>query len=343
MVRSQDIARIVGVSRQAVSATLNGHGSSSVSAEKRAQIKRIARELNYRPNHQARALARGGTRVVGFAFETVHGFMHSPIYPRFIGSLLACLAERGYELSLLPIPQGEESRLPDILGSGRVDGVICHTGRFIRALGKDVADRVVTFAETSAPAETIADLRIDGEAGISELAAHLRNAGHTRVAYVGKTGSRLEQHRKVFARMGFPLAEELIFTGNAYRNDPGDSLVCFEETLRNWEKLRRCTAVVFNNDFCALGGCTALKLKGVVPGRDIAVAGHDDLEECASPFLTTTTAPYDILAQRCAARLCAQLAGEPPSPAVCEKIPNRLVVRQSTASFDAKWSLKKYV
>ena len=267
--------------------------------------------------------------------------MHSPIYPRFIGSLLAHLAERGYELSLLPVPLGEESRLPDILGSGRVDGVICHTDRFIGPVGKDVAGRVVTFAETSAPAETIADLRIDGEAGIAELAAHLRNAGHTRVAYVGKAGSRLEQHRKVFAEMDFPLAEELIFAGNAYRNDPGDSLVCFEETLRNWEKLRRCTAVVFNNDFFAMGGCTALKLKGVVPGRDIAVAGHDDLEECGTPFLTTPTAPYDILAQRCAERLCAQLAGEPPSSAACEKIPNRLVVRESTAAFGANKEFKE--
>ena len=42
MVRSQDIARIVGVSRQAVSAVLNGHGSSSVSAEKCARIKAVA-------------------------------------------------------------------------------------------------------------------------------------------------------------------------------------------------------------------------------------------------------------------------------------------------------------
>jgi len=338
MVRSQDIARIVGVSRQAVSAVLNGHGSSSVSAEKRAQIKKVARELDYQPNSQARALARGGTRVIGFAFSTVLGLMHSPIYPKFIASLIARLAERDYELSLLPIPDGEESRLPEIINSGRVEAVICHTGRLGRAVspGSAARSRLVTFAETSSHPETEADFRIAGETGVAELADHLLKAGHTRIAYVGKEGSRLEQHRKVFAEQGFPLAEELICTGRNYRNDPGDSLVCFEETLRNWEKLRRCTAIIFNNDFFALGGCAALRLKGVEPGRDIAVTGQDDLENSSSPFLTTTTAPYDRLAERCAGRVCGLLAGDAADSSVCEVIPSQLIIRESTAAFRRK-------
>ena len=338
MVRSQDIARIVGVSRQAVSAVLNGHGSSAVSAEKRARIKAVARELDYQPNCQARALARGGTRVIGFAFSTVPGLMHSPVYPKFIASLIAHLAERDYELSLLPVPDGEEPRLPEIINSGRVDAVICHTGRLGRAVppGSAARSRLVTFAETSSPPEAEADFRIDGETGISQLADHLLESGHTRIAYVGREGSRLGQHRKVFAEKGFPLAEELIFTGRDYRNDPGDSLVCFEETLRNWEKLRACTAIVFNNDFFAMGGCAALRLKGVEPGRDIAVAGQDDLEDASAPFLTTTTSPYEKLAALCARRVCDLLTGEAAESSVYESISSHLIIRESTGSFRGK-------
>lgn len=55
----KDIALLIGISRQAVAAALEGDGSSRVSEATRAKVIKLARELNYVPNLAARNL-RGG-------------------------------------------------------------------------------------------------------------------------------------------------------------------------------------------------------------------------------------------------------------------------------------------
>ena len=338
MVRCQDIADIAGVSRQAVSAVLNGRGTAAVSAQTRDRILKIARELNYQPNESARSLARGCSRTVAFPYspDTVLKLMRSPVYPRLIASLSTHFARKGYGFTLFPVEDIDNaSQKLQMILSGRFDGIVCHVfyQKEELELFEKYKSRVVFFATTTALDATFADARIDGEPGIAELAEHFRCQGHTKIAYVGhkKDEKRLLQHLKIFSDCGVPISDKYIITGGNYRGNPGDSLVCFEETRKNWDILRQCTAVVFNNDYYALGGCSALRQLGAVPGRDIAVAGHDNLEECCEPFLTTTTAPYEILGERCVERLCAQLAGEEIFPA--EKISNRLIIRQSTADF----------
>jgi len=61
----KDIAMLAGVSQQAVSAALNGGGSSRVSKEKKEKILRLARELNYVPNAAALSLGGERTKAIG--------------------------------------------------------------------------------------------------------------------------------------------------------------------------------------------------------------------------------------------------------------------------------------
>lgn len=336
MVRSQDIADIVGVSRQAVSAVLNGRGTSAVSAEKREKILKVARDLNYQPNESARTLARGCSRVIAFAYTTTNllKLMRSPVYPRFIASLCFHLSQKGYGFTLVPLENDEDkNQLLQVVNSGRVDGVICHSffDRENKKAREERSSRMVIFSSTTASEEWFSDVRINGVPGIVALAEHLRSQGHKKIAYVGQHAGerRLTQHLEIFAECGVPIADKYVITGGNYPGNPGDSLVCFEETRKNWDVLRQCSAIVFNNDYYAQGGCAALRLMGAEPGRDIAVAGHDNLEECEEPFLTTTTAPYEILGRRCVERICAQLSGK--EIASEEKISNQLIIRQSTA------------
>ena len=70
----KDIAMLAGVSHQAVSAALNGNGSSRVSAVKKEKILKIARELNYVPNAIARKFVGGNTKAIGIVTSMDSGW-----------------------------------------------------------------------------------------------------------------------------------------------------------------------------------------------------------------------------------------------------------------------------
>lgn len=74
-ITSKEIAALAGVSRQAVSAVLNGRGTSKVSAQKRDLILRIAREQHYLPNKTALKLAGKQTRTVGVIMDAFTGLV----------------------------------------------------------------------------------------------------------------------------------------------------------------------------------------------------------------------------------------------------------------------------
>ena len=330
MVRCQDIADMVGVSRQAVSAVLNGRGNSAVSSEKRERILALARKLNYRPNRLAQKLASGCSRVIGFCAGNVREMLRSPVYPGFIDFIVTELAERGYELSLLAISKMESGKLLEVIRSGQADGVICHAKMLdFEPVAPEDRQRIVTFANTTAPDDIVTDFRISGEEAVIELAEHLYAQGFRKIAYIGSPNLRAEQHREIFEAGGIPFAPELFFTEGNYRNDPGDALAAFEVVHYHWDKLKKCDAIVFNNDCFARGGCAALRLHGVEPGVDIAVSGHDALHELPEDFLTTSAAPYDRLAQLCAERICRQITGNDPAFSPI-RIPSRLIIRKST-------------
>ena len=66
-----DVAARAGMSKTAVSLVLNDRPGSRLSADAVARIQAAARELNYRPNAQARSLRLGRTGTVGFISDDV--------------------------------------------------------------------------------------------------------------------------------------------------------------------------------------------------------------------------------------------------------------------------------
>ena len=94
-VTMQQIARLAGVSRPAVSAVLNNRANSSikVSQEKRERILDIARNLKYRPNLAAIQLTGKRDRTVGI----VHSCYVLGIHDEMIRRLAIQLRLAGYK------------------------------------------------------------------------------------------------------------------------------------------------------------------------------------------------------------------------------------------------------
>src|SRR5213080_4832671 len=97
----REVARRSGVSMATVSRALNGR--PDVSDTTRARIERVATELGYMPNQQARALVRRRSDMVGLIWDTsyVHRVGRMPFLADLLVALKTALADTGYHLMLL--------------------------------------------------------------------------------------------------------------------------------------------------------------------------------------------------------------------------------------------------
>ena len=90
----RDIAKAANVSTAAVSYVIND--KPGVSEETRLKIQRIMREMNYRPNPQARGLAAKRTGMLGLMIPDIT----DPFYVNVVRGVEAESNQLGYTLTL---------------------------------------------------------------------------------------------------------------------------------------------------------------------------------------------------------------------------------------------------
>jgi DNA-binding LacI/PurR family transcriptional regulator len=121
---SFDIAYLAGVSQPTVSRALRG--SKSVSAATRANIERIARELNYTVDKNASSLRSQRAHTLALLFfedPTPDESMINPFFLSMLGSITRQCALRGYDL-LISFQQMNNDWHVDYQDSHRSDGII---------------------------------------------------------------------------------------------------------------------------------------------------------------------------------------------------------------------------
>ena len=179
-----ELASRAGVSPATVSIVLNDRPLARHVAEKtKERVLRLAAELNYRPNHLARAMLEQSTRTIGF----ICGDIATPYYAELADELAKAAEERGYRLITQPTRWDVEKEFEalEMLLTRAVDGVlmysmiceshrarvegICRAGRPLVFLG---GDRDCGFSS----------VRFDMLPGMMELVARLNAGGMRDVA-----------------------------------------------------------------------------------------------------------------------------------------------------------------
>src|SRR3546814_8776560 len=120
----RSIAYLAGVSQPTVSRALRG--SKSVSAATRANIERIARELNYTVDKNASSLRSQRTHTIALLFfedPTPDESMINPFFLSMLGSITRPCALRGYAL-LISFQQMHNDWHVAYQDSHRADGII---------------------------------------------------------------------------------------------------------------------------------------------------------------------------------------------------------------------------
>ncbi|WP_328974442.1 LacI family DNA-binding transcriptional regulator [Streptomyces canus] len=326
--RSEDVARLAGVSRKTVSRVLNNE--PYVSEESRRRVLAAAEELGYRLNHAARALASGRTRSIGVVALATAGYGTASL----LVGIEQAVRDAGYALRVVNTPDGDPQSIAGALESLReqgVDGIVVSVpiveGEV--PLGVDVP---VLFV--GAPPAFTAARTLTVGVGAHELARaateHLLDLGHATVHHLAgprrwyATKDRIEGWQAALAARG--AHEPPVLNGDW-------SAASGYAAGLGLASDRSVTAVFAAGDEMAIGLIHGLRESGRRVPEDVSVVGFDGNPVFAyvSPPLTTVRQPFEA-ASREGIRLLLHAIEKPDTelpPA--NDPPVELVVRGSTA------------
>jgi DNA-binding LacI/PurR family transcriptional regulator len=332
----KDIARAADVSHSTVSRALSD--SPLVSAETKTRIQRLAEQMGYSPDAQARSLVMGRTQTIGVVVTTIT----DPFIAEIVEAIERTAHDRGYSVILASSNAEPEREIAavEMLHSKRVDGVLVTSSR-IGALYQDHLDRlgvpvvlVNSHSEQSGP-YTFA-INVDNRHGGWLATDHLIELGHRRIAYV--TGpadhsddlDRLAGYREALRLAGIAFDPTLVVPGTG-RAGGGE---------RAWPVLSGLanppTAIFCYNDMTAIGLLRAVRQASVSVPQDLAVVGFDDIPFASyvQPSLSSVAQPKPEMGRQATEMILALMSSEDPAGADVSNITvqGRLVVRESSGA-----------
>jgi LacI family transcriptional regulator len=334
-----DVAREAGVSTATVSRVV--HGQQRVSPATRERVLAVIDALGYVPDSAAQSMALRRKEVIGLVAIEPRSpeteIEHEGLL--FIEEVL-----RGVETSLTRIDWSvliSIRRATDTTDafrwlqkiSAKVDGLLIVEGIDSGHHLARLATRTPIVLVSGSPDEPYADVvGADNRAGSTALLRHLiEEHGTTRLFYVSGPPEAPDARER---RSAFD---------EALAMHPGVRLAGFFEgrfaTISGQLAVREILtrprrelpdAIVCANDQMAIGAMLELRAAGIRVPADVAVVGFDNISLGAlfSPSLTTVDQPTRLLGERACALLLERIA-EPARPRRVERLPTRLVVRES--------------
>ncbi len=320
MIRMSDIAEQAGVSQSTVSFVLNGrHETFRISDETRLRVLRAAEELGYRPNHVARAVRTGNTRMVGI----IGGDLATEHVGKMVGGVLDELDRHDYTLKILNLgrdgePWGQAIRRSAEL---RLMGVIAmHLPLPMLEEFREEAHRYsypLVLLDSRVPETDLSQIVSDDQGGIADAVDHLVQLGHRKIALInGEAISTLAHGRERAFRAAMEghalrVPEALIFNGDFRFHERNEAIAL---KLLGLPDARRPTAILCSSDRIALTVLhMARRLNRSVP-QDVSVIGFGNFSasEFCWPSLSTVEQPFEAMGRAAARHLLSRCETKRP-------------------------------
>lgn len=315
-----DIAQKVGLNPSTVSRALNKPGRTNSATEQR--IRAAADELGYRVNPMARALPTGRSGTYAIVLPDIT----NPVHFDLIRGAEQVARAHGLTL-VISETEGSADIERDTIESLQpsVDGLLVIASRLddevLAALSEVKPVVAANHAAASLPS-VIPNLAM----GLSAAMDHLRDLGHSSVAYLGLGGAQINRARWDLT-LDLATSRDLSvveITVEAPTVDAGAA------ALRR-VRASGVTAVLAYNDLVAHGLLRAARAEGLRLPEELSVIGFDDIfsAELAVPALTTLRSPLHEIGTRAMETVINSAQNRVASKVV---LPLELVVRESTAA-----------
>jgi LacI family transcriptional regulator len=332
----RDVAEAAGVSAMAVSKVLHGKGTNVRVSESKAElIRKVAHELHYRPNQNARNFRNQKTNLIGVVFQHFEGLREdSPYLPQMLNGVMAALFPAGYTLGICP-KLVIEANVPTI-ADGRFDGILWTSPDFNEASVDTFRYCGVPVVMLHAPpgsATGIPAYCANNGLATQLVADHLAELGHKRVAFFIDPVPNMTAEG-IARRDAFVLAAE----GRGMKCDVVLSNQLDPDLSAYTSNSRPHTAIVGFSDTQAGGILVAAKALGIRVPEDVSVVGFDSSTFCerTSPKLTSVFQPVEQMARDATSYLLTMVNDSEStwreSGAVTSLYDCHLDVRESTAT-----------
>lgn len=308
----REVAARAGVSIATVSFVVNG--TKAVSEPTRRAVTEAMRELGYRNNVVARALASKRTRIVALLFPADVERL-SRIALEIFMSAATRASELGYHLVLWPT--GSPDDVSDLVSGRLVDGVIVMEVRMDDARIRELSALEVPFISLGRTAETrdLPFVDMDFERTVADALDHLHGLGHRRFGLVvedledgplrgyGPTTRTERAFLRETATRGLGGAVARCAPTPAGGRGAAGELVAADPGI---------TAVLLLNDPAARGLISGFDAAGRRVPEDVSIlslASSSEMGALVEPALSTMDAPGPELGRLAVELLIARLDG----------------------------------
>ncbi len=354
MATIREIAKASGVSVATVSNIMNGKGKCS--AETEAKVKRIAREMNYRPNVIARNLKTKRSRSIGVIVEDMTIFS----IPDIVDGITEYCEEKDYQILLVNLRLFKKyddtyyhqdffydlvkREIQDLVYK-QVEGIIYVTAheRVMKQCIPDDLEIPAVMAYGYTKSRKVPSVVVDDEDGAALIIEELIQKGHRNIGIItGKEDSlhaqaRLRGAQKALYQAKIPYNPDFVKVGNWERSS---GYRWTDELLSGG-----VSAVFCMNDLMAGGVYDRLEELQIKIGENgISVAGYDDRmsSEYYKPALSTVKLPLHDIGYEASRQVMAMLeqqqeqretGAELPEQPLVIQMPCKLVRRQSIGMY----------
>lgn len=327
-----DVAKRANVSKATVSRVLN---EVPVLEENRQRVLRAMKELDYKPNAQARSLTSGRTNVVGVLVPDLDG----PFYGAILEGCQQVLWSHGLYMIVRSTHhiKGSEPNLVKLLWEKRVDGLIIFTPREIKerpmqALLKDLVTNSfpLVVADGELDSLNISGVWIDNFKGGYKATKHLIDLGHEKIAILlgpedgPESKLRFNGYKRALKDHNVPFYENLVVAAGDYSSESARSV--FTQVLKGSP-----SAVFACSDTLSFGVMEACRDLALRIPDDLSLIGYDDLSfaRLLTPKLTTIAQPLNLLGQAAAGKVARMISKEEREITQIT-LDTELIIREST-------------
>lgn len=322
--RSEDIARLAGVSRSTVSRVINHY--PNVPEETRDKVMKVVREYNYMPNTFARTLAGKRSNTIGLFFvitgETAQNsrIARNDYFASYLSYLVDIANGMDYYVLVNTIRlESEYDKVNQAFLEKRIDGGVL-IGTQDDTLSKMHMDNIkapmVVFdydvdnlRNQGFKEDRVTVVNSKDGSGIDKAVDYLKNKGHHEIGFImGNLKTRSGRVRYD----GFVEAME----EHELKVNPAFIIEGDFSAKKTYEAIKKAvksdslpTAYISSNDYMALEGIKALQEEGFEVPKDLAVIGFDNvhMSERSHPPLTTLEPRFYEMAKKAVELLDSKL------------------------------------